>query len=72
MTAQAQRIAELEQRLAAMELQMASQAARIEAVHDQPCVIRSFEDVLGAPLTTASRQQRPRPRHLTVVGGGTR
>jgi hypothetical protein len=64
MAAQAQRIAELER-------QVADLAALVEHYYQQACVIRSFEAVLGAPLTTASRQQRPRPRHLTVVGGST-
>jgi hypothetical protein len=60
------------QRIAELERQVADLAALVEQYYQQACVIRSFEDVLGAPLTTASRQQRPRPRHLKLVGGGTR
>jgi hypothetical protein len=58
------------QRIADLEQQVADLAALVEQYYQSACVIRSFEDVLGAPLTTASRQQSPRPRHLTVVAGG--
>jgi hypothetical protein len=60
MAAQAQRIADLER-------QVAELGARLEQYHDQACVIRALEDVIG-PMTTASRQASARPvRHLHAV-----
>jgi hypothetical protein len=58
------------QRIAALEQQVADLAARLEQYHDAACVIRSLEDVLGGPLTAASRQAPQRPvRHLHAVPG---
>ena len=55
------------QRLADLEAQVADLAARLEKYHSQACVIRSFEDVMGYPVTTASRQAQQQPRHLRAV-----
>ena len=60
MAASTQRIADLEDRVADL-------AARLERYHAQACVIRSFEDILGYPVTTASYQVQHQPRHLHAV-----
>jgi hypothetical protein len=54
------------QRLADLEAQVADLAAKLEHYHSQACVIRSFEDVMGYPVTTASRQAQ-QARHLHAV-----
>ena len=62
MAGQAQRIADLEARVASL-------AAELERYHREACIIRSLEDVIGVPMTTASMtaSAQPRARHLHAV-----
>ena len=55
------------QRIADLEDRVADLAARLERYHQQAGVIRSFEDILGYPVTTASYQAQHQPRHLRAV-----
>ena len=60
MAAQAQRIADLEQRVADL-------AAQLEQYRRSACEIRMVEDAIGFPLTSSSRQAQQPPRHLHAV-----
>ena len=62
MASQAQRIADLEDRVASL-------AAELKRYHDEACIIRALEDVIGYPMTTASMtaSSQPRARHLRAV-----
>jgi hypothetical protein len=62
MAGQAQRIADLEDRVASL-------AAELERYHQEACIVRSLEDVTGYRMTTASMtaSAQQQPRHLHAV-----
>ena len=64
MAGQAQRIADLEDRVAFL-------AAELERYHREACVVRMIEEAIGHPMTTstirASYAPQQQPRHLRAV-----
>ena len=60
MAGQAQRIADLEARVAFL-------AAELKRYHDEACVIVSLQDITGYPMTRAAYGAQQQPRHLRAV-----